>query len=131
MESEWSHGRRWALGIPRGDRLFLQSAGPFTLEPGDFNNITVGMVWARATGGEPFESVELLRLADDKAQALFDNCFEIVSGPDAPDISIQELENELILYLTNDNPISNNYQGRIHGDGPFHSNGVGRWVGAD
>jgi len=97
-------------GNPAGDRLFLQSAGPFTLEPGDFNNITVGMVWARATGGEPFESVELLRLADDKAQALFDNCFEIVSGPDAPDISIQELENELILYLTNDNPISNNYQ---------------------
>ena len=96
-------------GNPPGDRLFLQSAGPFTLEPGDYNNITVGMVWARATGGEPFESVELLRLADDKAQALFDNCFEIVSGPDAPDMTIQELENELILYFTNANPLSNNY----------------------
>ncbi|MEC8663246.1 MAG: T9SS C-terminal target domain-containing protein, partial [Bacteroidota bacterium] len=95
---------------PAGDRLFLQSAGPFTLEPGDYNNITVGMVWARATGGDPFESVQLLRIADDKAQALFDNCFEIVSGPDAPDVTIQELENELILYLTNDNPISNNFQ---------------------
>ena len=96
-------------GNPPGDRLFLQSAGPFTLEPGDYNNITVGMVWARASGGEPFESVKLLRLADDKAQALFDNCFEIVSGPDAPDVTVQELENELILYLTNENPISNNY----------------------
>ena len=95
---------------PAGDRLFLQSAGPFTLEPGDYNNITVGMVWARATGGDPFESVQLLRIADDKAQALFDNCFEIVSGPDAPDVTIQELENELILYLTNNNPISNNFQ---------------------
>ncbi|MEC8399838.1 MAG: hypothetical protein VXZ28_00760, partial [Bacteroidota bacterium] len=50
------------------------------------------------------------RIADDKAQALFDNCFEIVSGPDAPDVTVQELENELILYLTNDNPLSNNYQ---------------------
>ncbi|MGB1074851.1 MAG: T9SS C-terminal target domain-containing protein, partial [Flavobacteriales bacterium] len=97
-------------GNPPGDRLFLQSAGPFTLEPGDYNNITVGMVWARATGGEPFESVELLRLADDKAQALFDNCFEIVSGPDAPDVTIQELENELVLFLTNNNPLSNNYE---------------------
>ena len=96
-------------GNPPGDRLFLQSAGPFTLEPGDYNNITVGMVWARATAGEPFESVKLLRVADDKAQALFDNCFEIVSGPDAPDVTIQELENELILYLTNDNSISNNF----------------------
>ena len=104
---EWSE---FQSDNPPGDRLFLQSAGPFTLEPGDYNNITVGMVFARATGGEPFESVKLLRLADDKAQSLFDNCFEIVSGPDAPDVVIQELENELILYLTNDNPLSNNFQ---------------------
>jgi hypothetical protein len=104
---DWSE---YDVGNPPGDRLFLQSAGPFTLEPGDYNNITVGMVYARASGGEPFESVKLLRLADDKAQSLFDNCFEIVSGPDAPDVTIQELENELILFLTNENPLSNNFQ---------------------
>jgi len=97
-------------GNPPGDRLFLQSAGPFTLEPGDYNNITVGMVFARADAGEPFASVELLRIADDKAQALFDNCFEIVSGPDAPDMTLQELDKEIIIMLSNDNPISNNFQ---------------------
>jgi hypothetical protein len=97
-------------GNPPADRRFIQAAGPFTLEPGDYNNITVGIVWARATAGDPTESVKLMRIADDKAQALFDNCFEIVSGPDAPDVTIQELENELILYLTNDNPLSNNYR---------------------
>ncbi len=97
-------------GNPPGDRLFLQSAGPFTLEPGDYNNITVGMVYARADAGEPFASVELLRIADDKAQALFDNCFEIVSGPDAPDMTLQELDKEIIIMLSNDNPISNNFQ---------------------
>ena len=96
-------------GNPSADRRFIQAAGPFTLEPGDYNNITVGVVWARATAGDPFESVKLMRIADDKAQALFDNCFEIVSGPDAPDVTIQELDKELILYLTNDNPISNNF----------------------
>ena len=97
-------------GNPSADRRFIQAAGPFTLEPGDYNNITMGVVWARATAGDPFASVELMRIADDKAQALFDNCFEIVSGPDAPDVTVQELDKELILYLTNDNPISNNYQ---------------------
>ena len=97
-------------GNPPADRRFIQAAGPFTLEPGDYNNITLGVVWARATAGDPEESVKLMRIADDKAQALFDNCFEIVSGPDAPDVTVQELENELILYLTNDNPLSNNYQ---------------------
>ncbi|MDG1262774.1 MAG: T9SS C-terminal target domain-containing protein [Flavobacteriales bacterium] len=94
---------------PAGDRLFMQSAGPFTLQPGDYNNITVGVLYARASAGDPFASVELLRVADDKAQALFDNCFEIVSGPDAPDVTIQEMENELILYLSNENGLSNNF----------------------
>ena len=105
----------------------MQSAGPFTLEPGDYNNITVGMVYARAEGGEPFESVKLLRIADDKAQALFDNCFEIVSGPDAPDVAVQELENELILYLTNDNPLSNNFNESLHGGGSGNSQRDARW----
>ncbi|NNE55154.1 MAG: T9SS C-terminal target domain-containing protein, partial [Flavobacteriales bacterium] len=97
-------------GNPPNDRRFMQSSGPFTLEPGDFNNITVGMVFGRATAGDPFESVKEVQRADDKAQALFDNCFEIVSGPDAPDVTIQELDREIILYLTNDNPLSNNFE---------------------
>lgn len=92
------------------DRRFLQSAGPFTLEPGDFNNITVGVVYARATTGSATESVNLVRQADDKAQALFDNCFELVSGPDAPDVTVQEMDKEVILLLSNDNPLSNNYK---------------------
>ncbi len=96
-------------GNPPSDRRFMQSAGPFTLLPGDYNNITVGVVYARATSGDAFESVELVRQADDKAQALFDNCFELISGPDAPEVSVRELENELILMWANDNPLSSNY----------------------
>ncbi len=91
------------------DRRFVQSAGPFVLKPGSVNNITVGIVWARSNGGDPFASVEVLRKADDKAQALFENCFKILEGPHAPDLVIQELENELILTLAN-SPSSNNYQ---------------------
>jgi hypothetical protein len=97
-------------GNQLGDRRFIQSAGPFTLEPGDYNNITLGVVWARAIGGDPYESVGLLRLADDKAQSLFDNCFELVNGPDAPDVAVQELDREIILMLSNNNPASNNYR---------------------
>jgi hypothetical protein len=88
-------------GNAKGDRRFVQSAGPFTLQPGARNNITVGVVWARAAGGGIEAPVDAIRLADDKAQALFDNCFEILEGPDAPDVRIQELENELLLYLSN------------------------------
>ena len=62
------------------DRRFVQSAGPFVLKPGAINNITVGVVYARASGGNPFESVEVLRRADDKAQSLFENCFKVLDG---------------------------------------------------
>ncbi len=95
-------------GNAPGDRRFMQSAGPFTLEPGAVNNITVGVVWARATNGNNLSSINTLKKADDKTQALFDNCFRILSGPDAPTLTIRELENELIIYL--DNPLlSNNF----------------------
>jgi hypothetical protein len=94
---------------PAGDRRFVQSAGPFTLKPGAVNNITVGIVYGRSTEGTLMASVDAMKRADTKAQALFDACFKILSPPDAPKLTIQELDKELILMI--ENPISsNNYQ---------------------
>ncbi len=95
-EPPWSE--ETAGDIP-GDRRFLQSAGKFTLKPGAVNHITTGLVWARTTSGGPTASIPLMQLADDKAQALFNNCFAITNGPDAPDMAIRELNNELILSI--------------------------------
>ena len=94
---------------PSGDRRFMQSAGPFTLRSGAVNYITVGIPWARAQTGGAWASVELLRVVDDKCQALFDNCFKVIDGPTAPDISIRELDKKLIFYITNASS-SNNYK---------------------
>lgn len=91
-----------------GDRRFMQSAGPFTLKSGAVNYITVGIPWAKATSGGPFASVDLLRVVDDKCQALFDNCFKVIDGPDAPDLAIRELDRQLIVYISN-SPNSNNF----------------------
>ncbi len=91
------------------DRRFMQSAGPFTLEPGAVNYITFGVPWARATSGGAWASVELLRVVDDKCQALFDNCFKVIDGPSAPDLTIRELDRQLIVYLSN-TALSNNYK---------------------
>ena len=33
-----------------------------------------------------------MKLADDKAQSLFDNCFKVLDGPDAPDMAIKRNE---------------------------------------
>lgn len=92
-----------------GDRRFVQSAGPFTLKPGAINNITVGFVYARSIDGDLLASVRALKVADTKAQSLFDNCFELLDPPNAPILTVQELDQELVLMLSN--PVnSNNYQ---------------------
>ncbi|MBN4077694.1 T9SS C-terminal target domain-containing protein, partial [bacterium AH-315-C20] len=89
-----------SAGNPHGDRRFVQSAGPFTLLPGAINNITVGVVFGRSANTSPESAVSALKAADTKAQALFDNCFELVNPPLAPQLTIQEMENELILFLS-------------------------------
>lgn len=98
-------------GNPPGDRRFLQSAGPFTLKPGAVNDIIFGMPWAQSpVKGDYLGSLKLLYSADDKAQNLFDNCFKLLDGPEAPDMTIQEMDKSLIIYLTNEKGKSNNYK---------------------
>ncbi|MBR3783916.1 MAG: hypothetical protein IKJ78_05595 [Bacteroidales bacterium] len=103
---------------PPDDRRFMQSAGPFTLKPGALNYITVGIPWAQAASGDQWSSVELLRQVDDVCQALFENCFKVLDGPDAPTLTAQELNNEIILYVSYENPESNNYGERYNEEDP-------------
>ncbi|MES2618146.1 MAG: hypothetical protein V4613_09715 [Bacteroidota bacterium] len=99
----------YTAGNPVGDRRFLQSAGPFTLTPGAINKITVGVVWARTTSGGARGSLNLLKLASDKAQKLFNNKFDIADGPEPPVVEIQELENSLVLKFL-DTKITEDYK---------------------
>lgn len=92
-----------SAGNTPGDRRYIQSSGPFTLESGAVNYVTVGVVWARATTGGSTGSLGLLRLASDKAQKLFNNSFDIVDGPDAPDVLTNELDREVVFTFTNTN----------------------------
>ncbi len=92
-----------------GDRRTLQTSGPFRLDPGANNFLIVGVVWV-ADYDYPCPALDRLLEADAVAQNLFDACFELTDGPDAPDIDIIELDQQLILVLTNDENSSNNYQ---------------------
>lgn len=87
-------------GITPADMRWLQSAGTFTLKPGAINYITTGVVWARGTAG-PLSSVTQVKEADKIAQKLFDNCFQIIDGPNAPEVAIREYDQKLILSLVN------------------------------
>lgn len=92
---------------PNADRRIIQASGPFRLDPGAINELIVGVVWV-ADQMYPCPSIRELQNADDIAQALFDNCFDITDGPDAPDVDFIELDREIIAVFTNDTITSNN-----------------------
>ena len=94
------------------DRRFMESAGEFTLLPGACNYITVGIPWARTISGDNLASIPLLQQADDKCQTLFDNCFAVSERARCPDLTIEELDKELIIYISNRkfNDAGNNYE---------------------
>ncbi|MFK7946234.1 MAG: hypothetical protein AB8G11_01500 [Saprospiraceae bacterium] len=87
-------------GVTGADLRTLQSSGPFRLDPGAVNELIIGVAWVpEITTYCP--SFNKLLTADDLAQSLFDNCFKITNGPDAPDMDIIELDKELVLVLSN------------------------------
>ncbi|GJM29811.1 MAG: hypothetical protein DHS20C17_24460 [Cyclobacteriaceae bacterium] len=100
----------WSMcsaGLGNADRRTIQASGPFKLNPGAVNELIIGVVWV-ADQAYPCPSIRKLQEADDIAQSLFDNCFGLKDGPDAPDVDWVELDQEIIAVLTNDTVTSNN-----------------------
>jgi len=105
-------------GNEPGDRRLVQSSGPFTMAPGAVNELTIGVVWARSYDGGLMASVDKMLLADEKAQRLFENCFKVVDGPDAPELTLVEQDQKLIFHIWN-KPSSNNYMEKYRERDPF------------
>ncbi|RMG87149.1 MAG: hypothetical protein D6714_02935 [Bacteroidetes bacterium] len=102
----------WSMcteSLPEYDRRTVQASGPFLLQPGAVNELIIGVVW-QPDFAYPCPDISRLVFADDISQSLFDNCFDITDGPDAPDVDWVELDRELIAVLTNDTigTVSNN-----------------------
>ena len=102
--AEWSE---CSVGTAAQDKRMLQVSGPFRLEPGAVNDITVGVVWI-PEANYPCPSFDVLLQADKVAQALFDNEFKVKDGPDAPDLEIMEFDKKIVIGLMN-SPGSNNF----------------------
>ncbi len=113
----------WSMaqeGVGFGDRRTVQASGPFVLQPGKTNELIIGLPWVPNVE-YPVPDISRLLLADDKAQNLFDACFKITDGPDAPDMDIVELDREIIITLSNNDVLSNNKNEAYEGDDLAHS----------
>ena len=65
-----------------GDRRLVVSTGPFTVRPGDSQDIVFGVVFAQAA--DNLSSISALRGADVLAQSAYDVGFDIPSPPPPP-----------------------------------------------
>jgi len=71
----WTEGN---AANPPGDRRIIMSSGPFTFNDGEEKVFTLAIPWALEENCAPFPcTVELLKEANDLAQELHDNCYEM------------------------------------------------------
>lgn len=66
----------------QADKRIMLSSGPFTMAPGDSQEVVVGLIVAQA--GDRLSSVTLLKAYDDQAQKVFDANFDLPSAPPRP-----------------------------------------------
>ena len=93
-------GRGWLDGVQfrADDRRMGLSSGPFTMAPGDTQEIVVAEICAGAMPGvDRLAAVGLLKFYDKVAQLAYDNFFELPSPPPAPRVAATELDREILL----------------------------------
>lgn len=92
--SGWIDGQMHA----KNDRRFGLVSGPFTMNPGDTQEVVVGQLVGGGTPGVGnLAAVSILKFFDKAAQAAYDNNFQVPTPPPAPAVKVSELNNEIVL----------------------------------
>ncbi|MCK9210145.1 MAG: T9SS type A sorting domain-containing protein [Ignavibacteriaceae bacterium] len=79
-----------------GDRRHLMSSGPFTMAPGDTQEVVVGIVIAR--GSSNLNSITELKKKTRTAQIAYDNDFNLTPAPDPPKVRTFADDKHITLY---------------------------------
>ncbi|MFC1786382.1 hypothetical protein ACFLZA_03405, partial [Candidatus Neomarinimicrobiota bacterium] len=80
---------------PPDDRRFLMNAGPFTMVPGDSQEVVFGII--NAAAGDPLDSYLYLKQVDAMAQLAYDIHFALPPSPPNPTVEVTTFEDEIIL----------------------------------
>jgi len=78
------------------DRRMMLSSGPFTMAPGDTQEVVTALVVGR--GKDRLTSVTALKFFDSFAQTAFDVNFNLPSPPPQPEVTATPLDGEVSLY---------------------------------
>lgn len=90
----WLDGQQYAAD----DRRLGLSSGPFTMAPGDTQEIVIAeIVGGAAPGVDRLTAVSLLKFYDKVAQLTYDNLFSVPAPPPSPKVELSELDRQLVL----------------------------------
>lgn len=90
----------WVDGdqLPAGDRRQGSASGPFTMAPGDTQEVVVAEICAGAIPGvDRLSAIGLLKFYDAQAQVAYNNFFDLPTAPPAPEVTVTPLDREIIL----------------------------------
>lgn len=90
----------WLDGVqlPAGDRRQGSASGPFTMAPGDVQEVVVAEIVAGAIPNvNNITAIGLLKYYDGLAQVLYDNAFDLPAEPPRPKVEVVELQNQINL----------------------------------
>jgi hypothetical protein len=87
-------GEGW-LDVNAEDRRYMMSTGPFTMEPGDTQEVVIAVMVGQ--GADHLSSISALRNISGKVQSVFDLNYDIPFPPPQPSVSYQPLANHIEL----------------------------------
>lgn len=99
----WSEYNIDGLGTTNtpADRRFVMSSGPFTINPGDFQEVVFGIVWSQAAGTNSAQpqiaSVRQMFFDDITAQAAFNADFDVPPPPPSVEVTATPLDQSIVL----------------------------------
>jgi hypothetical protein len=91
------------LDILPNDRRYMMTSGPFTMNPGESQEVVAAVIVGQGSGA--LNSIGALKLVDRQAQAVFDLNFNIPNPPPSPSVWARGLNGEIDL-TWGDEPVS-------------------------
>jgi hypothetical protein len=104
-----------------GDRRINLSTGPFTLAPGDTQEVVVALVGG--LGSDRLSSVSVMKFNDRFAQNTYNALFQVPKAPSAPRVKVTELDGEIILEWGSDLARVNDTENTVNQPGTYQFEG--------
>jgi len=104
-----------------GDRRILVITGPFTMAPGDTQDIVVGVV--AGLGADRLSSVAVMKFNDRFVQNTYDALFQVPSPPPPPNVKVAELDGQVILDWGSDLARVTDIETRVSNPGAYKFEG--------